>query len=73
MCIRYLSYKFLSFIISQRRIEANLKKIKALLGMQVLKTQKDVQSLTGRVVDFGPYLVPFSLENDPQLYTDLIA
>ncbi|CAL2247270.1 unnamed protein product [Prunus armeniaca] len=42
--------KFLGFMISQRRIEANPEKIQALLDMQVPKTKKDVQSLTGRVV-----------------------
>ncbi|KAI5328087.1 hypothetical protein L3X38_027483 [Prunus dulcis] len=42
--------KFLSFMISQRGIEANPKKIKAMIDMEMPKTQKDIQSLTGRVV-----------------------
>lgn len=36
------SGKFLGFMISQRGIEANPKKIKVLLNMQVPKTQMDI-------------------------------
>ncbi|XP_021833172.1 uncharacterized protein K02A2.6-like [Prunus avium] len=43
------SGRFLGFMISQRGIEANLDKIKAIIDMEVPKTQKDIQSLTGRV------------------------
>ncbi|CAL9024921.1 unnamed protein product [Prunus brigantina] len=43
------SGKFLGFMISQRGIEANPEKIKAILNMEMPKTQKDIQSLTGRV------------------------
>ncbi|XP_020420718.1 uncharacterized protein LOC109949474 [Prunus persica] len=43
------SGKFLGFMISQRGIEANPKKIQAILDMTVPKTVKDIQSLTGRV------------------------
>ncbi|CAL9011198.1 unnamed protein product [Prunus brigantina] len=43
------SGKFLGFIISQRGIEANFKKIKAIIDMETPKTQKDIQGLTGRV------------------------
>jgi len=39
--------KLLGFIISQRGIEANPKKIKAILDMKVLTSQKDVQRQTG--------------------------
>ena len=41
------SSKFLGFMVSQRRIEANLDKIKAILEMSPPKTVKEVQSLTG--------------------------
>ncbi|CAL2228031.1 unnamed protein product [Prunus armeniaca] len=41
--------KFLGFMISQRGIEANPEKIKAIIDMETPKTQKDIQSLTGRV------------------------
>ncbi|CAL8112754.1 unnamed protein product [Prunus armeniaca] len=43
------SGKFLGFMISQRGIEANPEKIKAIIDMKTPKTQKDIQSLTGRV------------------------
>ncbi|CAL9011262.1 unnamed protein product [Prunus brigantina] len=43
------SGKFLGFMISQRGIEANPEKIKAIIDMETPKTQKDIQSLTGRV------------------------
>ncbi|KAI5354401.1 hypothetical protein L3X38_007296 [Prunus dulcis] len=43
------SGKFLGFIINQRGIEANPKKIKAIIDMERPKTTKDIQSLTGRV------------------------
>ncbi|XP_008222088.1 PREDICTED: uncharacterized protein LOC103322009 [Prunus mume] len=41
--------KFLGFMISQRGIEANPEKIKAIIDMETPRTQKDIQSLTGRV------------------------
>ncbi|CAL8094090.1 unnamed protein product [Prunus armeniaca] len=43
------SGKFLGFMISQRGIEENPEKIKAIIDMGRPKTQKDIQSLTGRV------------------------
>uniref|UniRef100_A0A2N9EWT7 Reverse transcriptase RNase H-like domain-containing protein n=1 Tax=Fagus sylvatica TaxID=28930 RepID=A0A2N9EWT7_FAGSY len=42
------SDKFLGFMVSQREIEANLDKIKAILEMSPLKTVKEVQSLKGK-------------------------
>ncbi|KAM3011377.1 hypothetical protein FF2_030086 [Malus domestica] len=41
--------KFLGFMISQRGIEANPEKIKAIIDMKELVTSKDIQSLTGNV------------------------
>ncbi|KAM1342966.1 hypothetical protein ACFX2F_007216 [Malus domestica] len=41
--------KFLGFMISQRGIEANPEKIKAILDMKEPVTSKDIQSLTGKV------------------------
>ncbi|KAM1960947.1 hypothetical protein ACFX16_021450 [Malus domestica] len=41
--------KFLGFMISQRGIEANLEKIKAILNMKEPITSKDIQSLIGKV------------------------
>ncbi|KAM1990292.1 hypothetical protein ACFX15_031564 [Malus domestica] len=43
------SGKFLGFIISQRGIEANPEKIKAIIDMKESVTSKDIQSLTGKV------------------------
>ena len=42
------SGKFLGFMVSQRGIEANPDKIKAILDMSPPKTVKEVQSLTGK-------------------------
>ena len=44
------SGKFLGFMVSQRGIEANPKKIKAIMEVKSLKIVKEVQSLTGKVV-----------------------
>ncbi|KAM1521124.1 hypothetical protein ACFX10_011414 [Malus domestica] len=41
--------KFLGFMISQRGIEANPEKIKAILDMKEPVTSKDIQSFTGKV------------------------
>ena len=41
--------KFLGFMVSQRGIEANLEKVRAILEMSSPRTVKEVQSLTGRV------------------------
>ena len=43
------SGKFLGFMVSRRGIEANPKKVRAILEMSSPKTIKEVQSLTGKV------------------------
>ncbi|KAM3000837.1 hypothetical protein FF2_037201 [Malus domestica] len=43
------SGKFLGFMISQRGVEANPKKIKAIIDMKEPVTSKDIQSLTGKM------------------------
>ena len=50
------SGKFLDFMVSQRGIEANPDKIKAILDMQPPKTTKEVQGLTGRVVALNRFV-----------------
>ncbi|CAL2247427.1 unnamed protein product [Prunus armeniaca] len=50
------SGKFLGFMISQRGIEANLEKIRALIDMRVPRTKKEVQSLTGRVAALARFI-----------------
>ena len=42
--------KFLGFMVSQRGVEANPDKIRAILEMTPLMIVKEVQSLNGRVV-----------------------
>ena len=44
------SEKFLGFLISQRGIEANPEKIKAILGMRHPNTKKEVQQLNEKIV-----------------------
>ena len=48
--------KFIGFLVSQRRIEANSDKIHAILSMEPLKNVKEVQSLTGRVVALNRFV-----------------
>ena len=50
------SGKFLGFIVSQRGIEANPKKVRAILEMRSLRTTKEVQSLTGRVAALNRFV-----------------
>ena len=50
------SGKFLGFMVSQRGIEANPDKIKAILEMQPPKTTKKVQRLTGRVAALNRFV-----------------
>ena len=48
--------KFLRFMVSQRGIEANPKKVKAILEMSLPKTIKEVQSLIGRVAALNRFV-----------------
>lgn len=50
------SEKFLSFMVSQRGIEANLEKVKAILKMSSPKTVKEVQLLTGKIVTLNRFI-----------------
>ena len=50
------SGKFLGFIVSQRGIEANLEKVKAILKMSSPRTTKEMQSLIGRVAAFNRFV-----------------
>ena len=51
------SGKFLGFIVSYRGIQANPNKIKALIDMPSPRKQKDVQSLTGRIVALSRFVL----------------
>ncbi|KAM1248355.1 hypothetical protein ACFX2J_044179 [Malus domestica] len=48
--------KFLGFMISQRGIEANPEKIKAIFDMKEPVTSKDIQSLTGKVATLTRFI-----------------
>lgn len=50
------SGKFLGFMVSQRGIEANSKKVKAILEMSSPKIVKEVQKLTGRVATLNKFV-----------------
>jgi hypothetical protein len=50
------SGKFLSFMVSQRGIEANPDKIKAILEMQPPRTIKETQGLTGRIATLNRFV-----------------
>ena len=50
------SGKFLGFIVSQRGIEANPKKVRVILDMTSLKTAKEVQKLTGRIAALNRFV-----------------
>ena len=48
--------KFLGFMVSQRGIEANPKKVRAILDMTFSKTVKEVQRLTGRIAALNRFV-----------------
>ena len=48
--------KFLGFMVSQRRIEANLEKVQAILDMVSPNTVKEVQKLTGRIAALNKFV-----------------
>ena len=50
------SEKFLGFMVSQKGIEANPEKVKAILDMLSPKTVKEVQRLTGHVVALNRFV-----------------
>ena len=50
------SGKFLGFMVSQRGIEANPKKVQVMLEMTSLRTVKEVQKLTGRIAILNRFI-----------------
>ena len=50
------SGKFLEFMMSQRGIEANPKKMQAIINMASLKTVKEVQKLIERIVALNRFV-----------------
>ena len=51
-----VSGKFLGFMVSQRGIEVNLEKVRAILDMTSLETVKEVQKLTGRIAALNRFI-----------------
>jgi len=54
---RVASDKFLGFMVSQREIEANLEKVRAILEMASPKIVKEVQKLTGRIAALNKFVL----------------
>jgi hypothetical protein len=50
------SGKFLGFMVSQRGIEVNPEKVKAVLDMQAPRTTKQLQQLTGRIAALNRFI-----------------
>ena len=50
------TWKFLGYMVSQRGIEANPAKIKALIDMQEPTKIKEIQRLNGRIVALGRFI-----------------
>ena len=50
------SGKFFGFMVSQRGIQANPKKVQAIIDMTSPKTVKEVQKLTGRIVALNEFV-----------------
>ena len=51
-----VSGKFLGFMVSQRGIEANPEKVRAIIEMASPRTVKDVQKLTGRIAALNRFV-----------------
>ena len=64
------SGKFLGFMVSQRGIEANPKKVRAILEMSSPKTIKEVQSFMGRVAALNRF-VPKTTDKCPPFFKTL--
>ena len=50
------SGKFLSFMVSQRGIEANSEKVQAIINMVSPRIVKEVQKLTGRIATHNSFV-----------------
>ena len=50
------SEKFLGFMVSQRGIEANPEKVRAIIDMTSPRTVKEVQKLTGRITALNRFV-----------------
>ena len=53
---RVTAGKFLGFMVSQKGIEANLDKIRAIMEMAPLRNVKEVQSLNGKIAALNRFV-----------------
>ena len=56
MCVRSYSQKFLGFMVSQRGIEVNSEKVRAIMKLGPLRTVKEVQSLNGKIAALNRFI-----------------
>ena len=54
---RVMTGKFLSFMISQRGIEVNPEKIRAIMDLEPPKTIKEVQTLNGKITTLNRFVL----------------
>ena len=66
---RVASGKFLGFMVSQRGIEANPEKVRAILEIVSPRTVKEVQKLTGRIAVFNRFISKVTKKCLPLLKT----
>ncbi|KAL0434641.1 UNVERIFIED_CONTAM: Polyprotein P3 [Sesamum radiatum] len=57
--------KFLGYLVSERRIEANSEKIEAIMQIPSPKTIKDVQKLTGKIASLNRFIARSADRNLP--------
>ena len=61
--------KFLGFMVTKRRIEANSIQLKAIIDSQVPTSRKGIQQLTGRLVALGWFVSRFTNRLKPFFIT----
>ena len=54
---RVTAGKFLGFMISQRGIEVNSEKVRAIIELELSKTVKEVQSLNGKIATLNRFIL----------------
>ena len=59
------SRKLLGFIVSQRGIEVNLEKIKVIVEMKPLKTEKEILEFLGRIQYISRFIAQLTMTCEP--------